>query len=294
MSGRGGIFSRFSGTSQIQLPDLIIFIDTKIALKYKRNERSAILGKRHHQIKVKNLSQLLVYMLGHRPDEFGLVPDSDGYVTYKELLQAIHEEPGWHYVRQSHINEVMLGEDRALFQPGERRIKAPERHWQFDTKKPSQPLPKLLFTAVRRKAHPVVMDKGLKPAQGRYLVLSPDQDMAERIGRRHDQKPVLLEIMCGAAQNKGVLFYPFGKLFLSTEIPAKYIAGPPVPKETAESRRDKEARKDKVIPRQSVSTPGTFSLDPSRDPDPYRRAKGKKHKGWKEAARKMRKEKRRG
>ena len=255
--------------------------------------RSSNLGKRKHQIKVEILGRLLVYILGHRPDEFGLVPDSDGFVTYKELLQAIHEEPDWHYVRQSHINEVLLGKDRILFQPGSKRIRASERRWQFDLDKPAESLPKLLFTPVRRKAHPVVMEKGLKSDRNKYLILSPDQDIARRIGRRRDQKPVLLEIMAFAAQNKGVLFHPFGKLFLGQEIPSRFIAGPPVPKEFLESRSDTEARKESIIPRQPYFAPGTFSLDPSRDPDLYRRAKGKKRKGWKEDARKMRRGKRR-
>lgn len=222
------------------------------------------------------------------------MPDSDGFVTYKALLQAIHEEPDWHYVRQSHINEVLLGKDRILFQPGDNQIRTAERRWQFDIEKPSQPLPKLLFTPVRRKAHPVVMEKGLKSGQGKYLALSPDPEMAERIGRRRDQKPVLIEVMADAAQNEGVLFYPFGNLFLNPEIPAKFIAGPPVPKEILDSRRDAEPKKEKIMPRQAVLTPGTFPLDSSRDPDPYRRAKGKKRKGWKEEARKMRRGKKRG
>ena len=255
--------------------------------------RSSILGKRNHQFKVENLSRLIVYILGHRPDEFGLVPDSDGFVTYKELLQAIHEEPDWHYVMQSHINEVLLGKDRHLFETGDNRIRTAERRWQFDIEKPSQPLPKLLLTPVRRKAHPVVMEKGLKSGQGKYLVLSPDLEMAERIGSRRDQKPVLLEVMADAAQSEGVLFYPFGNLFLSPKIPPRFIAGPPVPKEILDKGKDVESRKEKIIPRQAVLTPGTFFLDPSRDPDPYRRAKGKKRKSWKEEARKVRRGKRR-
>jgi putative RNA 2'-phosphotransferase len=39
-------------------------------------------------------------------------------------------------------------------------------------------------------------------------------------------------------------------------------------------------------------TPGSFILDISRDPDPYRRAKGRKRKGWKETSRKLRRGKR--
>ncbi len=233
-------------------------------------------------------------MLGHRPYEFGLVPDMDGFVSYKELLQAIHEEPDWHYVRQSHINEVLLGKDRSLFQPGEKHIRVPDRRWQMDLDPPPDVLPKLLFTPIRRKAHSVVMEKGLKSAEGRHIVLSPDQDMIMRIGKRRDQKPVLLEILASSAQSKGIPFYAFGDLFLCPGIPSQYIAGPQVSKEVLENlRAAAEAKKEAMRPKPEDFTPGTFPLDPSRDTDLKRRARGKKRKGWKEEARKVRKGKRR-
>ncbi|MCD6298507.1 MAG: hypothetical protein J7M30_15280 [Deltaproteobacteria bacterium] len=233
-------------------------------------------------------------MLGHRPYEFGLVPDTDGFVPYKELLQAIHEEPGWHYVRQSHVNEVLLSKDRSLFQPEEKHIRVLDRQWQMDLDHPSDMLPKILFTPIRRKAHPVVMEKGLKSPEGKKIVLSSDQEMILRIGKRRDQKPVLLEILAASAQSKGVLFHAFGDLFLCPGIPAGVIAGPQVSKEVLESlRAAAEAKKEAAKPKPTDFTPGTFVLDPSKDTDLQRRARGKKRKGWKEEARKIRKRKRR-
>lgn len=229
-------------------------------------------------------------MLGHRPDEFGLVPDREGFVLSKELLQALHEEDDWRYVRQSHINEILLGNERADFQSEGDRIRSVERRWELDLHHPVSSLPKILFTAIRRRAHPVVMEKGLKGSEDRPLVLSANRDMAVRIGRRRDQDPVVLEISAGVAREKGVLFYSFEDLFLSPDIPARFIAGPPVPKETIEGRKEREKSAEKPSKGQTPPTPGTFILDPSRDPDLYRKSKGRKRKGWKEAARKMRKE----
>ena len=54
------------------------------------------------------LAKFLHYVLGRHPDEFGLVPDADGWVKIKELLNALSEESGWGYVRTSHLNEIML------------------------------------------------------------------------------------------------------------------------------------------------------------------------------------------
>ena len=232
---------------------------------------------------------MLVYMLGHRPDEFGLVPDIEGFIHFKELLQAIHEEEGWRYVRRSHINEVFLGRDRSLFESEDERIRSVERRWELDPHNPTRFLPKILFTAVRRKAHPVVMERGLRAVEDRYLILTPVREMALRIGRRRDQKPVLLEILAEVAKEKRALFFSFGDLFLSPGIPAKAIEGPPLPKELPEDRREKGKKKEKPAKGPLPISSGTFFLDPSRDPDPYRKAKGKKRKGWKENARKMRK-----
>ena len=59
-----------------------------------------------HSRQVDKLEKLLTYILGRRPDEFGLVPGPDGYVKIKDLLKALSEEPGWRHVRRSHLREV--------------------------------------------------------------------------------------------------------------------------------------------------------------------------------------------
>ncbi len=239
-----------------------------------------------NQIRTHNLARFMLYVLGHRPDEFGLVPDSEGFVTYKEFLWAVHEEPGWGYVRKGHINEVLFGEDKALFQPEENGIRALDRRWRLDLEIPSQFPPKILFVAVRRRAHSVVMEKGLAAMEGKYVVLSSARDMAERIGERRDQKPVVLEISAASAQEVGVPFYAFGNLFLTDHVPARFINGPPVSKKDGKTpEREREQRGPDF-------EAGTFVLDLNRDPDPSRRPKGKKQKGWKEEARKIRRRKR--
>jgi len=235
----------------------------------------------------------MVYILGHRPDEFGLIPDKEGFITYKELLWGIHEEPGWGHVRQGHINEVLMGKERDLFQTEDKRIRTLDRRWHLDFENPTLSSLKILFTPIRRKAHPFAMQKGLQSTEGRYIILTSDGDMAKRIGRRRDQNPVLLEIMAASAQEEGISFYPFGHLFLTTDIPARFISGPPVSKEVLTIQRITETKKDDFMPRPIDFSPGTFTLDMNKDPDPYRRAKGKKPKGWKDSARKMRKRKHR-
>ena len=241
--------------------------------------------KRTH-IRMEEICSLMMYILGHKPYEFGLVPDPEGLFPFKELLQAIHEEPGWSFVRQGNINEVLMTNGRTLFQFDEKRIGALEKRWIFSPGLPTRIVPKTLFIGIRRKAHPVVLEKGLGKMEGKLLILSPDRKMAERIGKRRDQKPVILEVMAEAARRKGVLFSSFGDLFLTSKIPVEYIAGPSLPKEI---RKAKEKRsKEYKVPLPDFDA-GTFPLKLDKDMDKSRRFKGRKEKSWKEEARKYRK-----
>lgn len=248
--------------------------------------------KRRHQIQVEELNSMLIYMLGHNPAEFGIVPSREGFVAFKELLKALHEEPGWHYVRQSHINEVLLGKERYLFEVANGRIKTRQRKWKMDLEGfLIESLPKILFAPIRRRAHPVVLEKGMIPASGKLLVLSPGEDMALRIGRRQDPEPVLLRVEAEKARKEGLSFFSFDSLYLCEEIPARYIAGPPLPEKTPKPLPEKEHSSTDAVRLGAAFSAGTFSLDLARDPATYRRDKGKKQKGWKESARKMRRRK---
>jgi putative RNA 2'-phosphotransferase len=251
------------------------------------SQEITVLSKKN-KIKIKELSRFMTYILGHAPWEFGLVPDREGFIRFKTLLQAIHEESGWGYVKQASINEVLMSQDRHLFETDEKRIRATQKRWELDLHTPVRILPSLLFTGIRKKAHATVIENGLRLIEEKYHILSPDRDMATRIGKRLDQHPVILEILADRAQKEGGKLYSFGKLFISPEINPRHIAGPPVPKNVLKAREEKAAKKEEPLADFSA---GTFFLDADRDMDQFRRQKDKrrgKKKGWKEEARKMR------
>jgi putative RNA 2'-phosphotransferase len=175
-----------------------------------------------------------------------------------------------------------MSDERHLFETNEDSIRAVTRHWELNLYLPADHVPSLLYIPVRRKAHYTVMEKGFINRDNRTCVLTASREMAERIGRRKDQNPVVLEIMAGRAKNEGTLFYPFGDLFLAQEILPGYIAGPPVPKDIIKLREAKPAKKKDAAPDFNA---GTFILDAGRDPDISRRKKGKKKKGWREELR---------
>jgi len=246
---------------------------------------------KRHRFQVEELARFLVYMLGHRPDEFGLVPDADGYIPIKRLLQAAREEPGWRHVGEGLLREVLLSEHRGLFEAEENRIRAAERHYHLDLKTPVQPPSGLLYIPVRKRAHFHALEKGLGSHPNGFHVLTQDPDMAQRIGHRSDPSPVLLEVRIPQRGEGALPLYPFGDLFLAEEIPAKDIVGPPLGKDDLRAFEPprKAPSKERPSPGKSRLDAGTFTLDSSRDPDRSRREKkGRKRRTWKEDARKNR------
>ena len=183
-----------------------------------------------HKKSPKELAKILAYILGRRPDEFGLVPDSTGYVKIKELLKALSEEEGWRYVRRSHLDEVRLTQANPPIEISDNLIRARDRE-SLPARAAADDLPKLLYTCVRQRAYPFVSTKGIMKSEG-DIVLCADREKAERIGKRVDQKPVILTVQVQKSLQRHVRFFSGGgDLYTADSIPAGCFTGPPLPKE---------------------------------------------------------------
>jgi putative RNA 2'-phosphotransferase len=235
------------------------------------------------------LEKFIVYVLGRRPDEFGLVPDAQGWVKFKDLLKALNEEDGFRHVRRSHIDEIVLTQPAPEIDINDNRVRARLRE-HLPVPQPVDGPPKLLYTCIRRRAYFVVLEKGLATAEGEKVVLAAAPDLALRIGKRRDPHPVLLTVNVEQALTHGIALQRFGELlYLADAIPSGCFTGPPLPKEKP------AAAKPPVEPeRASRQDAGTFVLDPSRfDPDSRKNDPARKHReqDWKKERRQQRKHK---
>ena len=237
----------------------------------------------------KALSGLVSYILGRHPDEFGLVPNPEGYVRIKELLKAVNEEEGWKYVRKQHLNEILYTLSAPPIEMNDNVIRATNRE-NAPIKTIAENLPKLLYTCVRRKAYPAILNKGVLTSVHLPLILSVNQGMAERIGTRIDTMTVLLTVQVQKSLETGVIFYQFGRsIFLGESIPADCFSGPPLPKQKAEL--PKEPRPGQ---RESQKLAGSYLIDPLDDKTSKRsrhRAKKQKEIYWKKDRKKMSRQK---
>jgi len=221
----------------------------------------------------KQLLKFLTYILGRQPDEFGLVPDGDGFIKVKELLQAINEEDGWRYVRRQHIEEILFTVPEPAIEIEADAIRAKNRV-QLSRPTLAQNLPNLLYTCVRRKAHALILEKGIFPMGRSQVVLSSSSDMAVRIGRRKDPLPILLTINIRKMSEQGRVLYQLGQtLYLTETVPADCFSSPPLAKQRLKPQ--KEASAAETYPQKSA---GSFLLElpGHREAQPQFRGKQKK------------------
>ncbi len=208
----------------------------------------------------KQLEKMMSYILGRRPDEFGLVLNDQGFVRLKDLLKAISEEPGWGYVRKSHIHKVLMTSCEKSFVLENDRIKAVCRDDALNPEEEIVP-PKLLYHCVRRRAYPVVCRQGIIPLGQPPVLLATTEELAQRMGKRRDPAPVLLTVQAQRAFEAGLRFSKQGELiYITDHVPAGYFTGPPLPKE-----KKKEAPKSKKEPVAiPEDLPGSFTFDLER------------------------------
>ena len=210
-----------------------------------------------HRQNVDKLSKLLVFILGRQPDEFGLLPDENGYVKIKDLMKSLGEESGWRHVRLNHIREVIYSAGSPAFEIENNLIRAKDRT-RLSLPEIPETLPKLVYCAVRQRAYPVLLEKGLTAAaSGGRVLLTGDIAMAQRLGRRIDASPVILTVNAENARKNGATVWRFGNhLFLSDCLPLGSFSGPPLPKKRPDAKQV-ERPKTQAAPK----TPGSYHLD---------------------------------
>jgi len=236
----------------------------------------------------KQLAKLISYILGHKPAEFGLVPDRDGFVKIKEFLKAACEEDGLTYIRRSHIDEILIILSDPPIEIKDNFIRATHRD-KLPGYSPAQTLPKLLYTCVRKKAYPFVLDKGIFPMGFGRVILSSEPEMAERMGKRKDRMPILITVQTRKSIEEGTLFYEAGDtLYLAEFIRTGCFTGPPLPKQK-EAAIIKEALEEK----KKQKIPGSFIMDlKDKNKKTSQRKKTSKEAAWNKDLKKLKKQKR--
>jgi len=170
------------------------------------------------------LSKALSYVLRHKPEEFGLQLDAQGWVTVAELLHALHAQR--HQVTPEQLREVVATNDKQRFSLSAdgTKIRANQGHSvAVDLELTAVAPPELLYHGTATRFLASIQKDGLRSGSRQHVHLSADPVTAEAVGRRHG-KPVVLTVQAGRLYRVGGLFYLSANgVWLTLAVPPEYL-----------------------------------------------------------------------
>ncbi len=171
------------------------------------------------------LSKLLAYALRHRPGEFELELDAEGWVPVDQLLDALRRQPRWAGTTRADLEAVVGAPGRRRYELAGDRVRAAYGHTLPGrvARDPVVPPPEL-FHGTGRAALPAILAEGLHPRGRQYVHLSRTRELARQVGRRKDRRPAVVEVDAAAAAAAGVVFYAGAPdVLLADHVPAAFL-----------------------------------------------------------------------
>ncbi len=152
------------------------------------------------------LSKTMSYILRHRPDQFGIEVDRQGFVKIEQLREALAHQFNQR-ITVANIIDVVENSQKKRFEIKDHKIRALYGHSKVHIDKESKKPPKFLYHGTTEKALRDILIEGIKPMKRQYVHLSLDMKTALEVGRRRTSKPVLLKINTVCVRKAGQQFY---------------------------------------------------------------------------------------
>ena len=124
---------------------------------------------------LKSASKTISYALRHKPEEFGIKLDNEGWTDFDAFCKALAEHKPPTYVDRELVEKIIAESVKKRFELADGKIRATYGH-STDGKiefKESAP-PNVLFHGTSRAAYKHICKDGLKPMSRQYVHLSAD------------------------------------------------------------------------------------------------------------------------
>lgn len=190
------------------------------------------------------LSKFLSLVLRHRPDEYDLKMDEEGFVDFEMLIDVLVAEDIVAETAEEDVRELVEGSDRRRFEIRDGRIRALYGHSsRIHLNYPADDPPPVLYHGTTAETAHRIAREGLKPA-GRALVhLSGTEEEAISVGSRHTDSPVLIRVDTAKALEEGIGFHQATDLiWLCTTLPVETLDIPELPDAQEEEERPRPRR----------------------------------------------------
>ena len=169
------------------------------------------------------LSRFLTFLLRHKPKDYPLNIDPEGFAPWQEVVDMVQER--FYDVTEEQIRSLIAGAEKKRFELRGDKVRATYGHsFPVDLGASEATPPAQLYFGAARDLAQSMLRSGLRPRDRQYVHLSVSAAEAESVARRHDPAPAVLVIDAQAAHSEGVRFFESGPLFLVEEVPAKFLS----------------------------------------------------------------------
>jgi putative RNA 2'-phosphotransferase len=170
------------------------------------------------------ISKFLSLILRHNPEAIGLALDTNGWADIDALITGGRKKG----VRLSRdlIQAVVRDSDKQRFAISldGLRIRASQGHsMPVDLALPESAPPEILYHGTTKRYITCIRHEGIKPGKRIHVHLSPDEEIAMKVGSRHGP-PVVLRIQAGQMHHDGFHFFQSKNgVWLTEWVPVEYI-----------------------------------------------------------------------
>jgi putative RNA 2'-phosphotransferase len=181
------------------------------------------------------LSKFLSLVLRHRPSEYGLSMDDEGWIDFDDLVDIVVAEDILAENVEEEILQLVEESSRRRFEVANGRIRALYGHSAgVRLNLPQHDPPTTLYHGTTVAAARDIAANGLKPLGRAFVHLSATEEEARAVGSRHSDDPVILEIDTAAAREEGFAFHRATDLiWLCPALPPHLCRVPELPEPSA-------------------------------------------------------------
>ena len=180
-----------------------------------------------NDFEVKKLSSVMIGILRHFPEQFGIELDKHGWGDIEEIAKAISNRVDrFYWVRKRHLIAIALTDEKGRYEVKEGKIRARYAH-TIDIDLSDLPKAEVdtLYYPVTKEEVDIVIEQGIFPTDRKKVHLSATFEKAMEAGKVRDDSPIILKIDAKSAMEDGIdIRKATEDVYLADKIDAKYIS----------------------------------------------------------------------
>ncbi|RLF50346.1 MAG: RNA 2'-phosphotransferase [Thermoplasmata archaeon] len=176
---------------------------------------------------LKKLSSVLIGILRHFPQQFGVRLDEHGWGDIEEICRAIRDKiDRFYWLRRKHVEALALTDEKGRYQIKDGKIRATYAHTiEVDLSDLPMADVDVLYYPVTEEEVDIILEQGILPTDRNKVHLSGSIEKAMEAGKIRTENPIILKIDAKKAMEEGIDIRKAGKdVYVADEIDAKYIS----------------------------------------------------------------------